>query len=102
MSSPSLSHVRNYSPTAVRREEQHNYEDVDLLENNETQPPLNQLDRSATDSSIFESPRTSNPYATCPTLPNGTSPVSLFGSTDSHSQQLEDNKQMMSHENSLD
>ena len=74
----------------MRREEQHNYEDVDLLENDETQPPLNQLDRSATDSSIFESPRTSNPYATCPTLPNGTSPVSLFGSTDSHSQQLED------------
>ena len=90
ISSSPLSHVRNYSPTALRRQEPHNYEDVDLLENNETQPPLNPLDRSATDSSIFESPRSSNPYATCPTLPNETSPASLFSSTDSHSQQLDD------------
>ena len=88
--SSSLSHVRNYSPTAVRREEQHNYEDVDLLENNDSQPPLNPLDRSATNSSIFESPRTSNPYATCPTLPNGTSPASLLSSSDSHSQDPDD------------
>ena len=79
--SSSLYYVGNYSPTTLRRQEQHNYEELDLLDNNETRPSPN---RSVTDSSIFDSSRTSNPYATCPTLPNGTSPTSLLSTTDSH------------------